>query len=247
MTDMKIAVIIAAAGRGERFGSSENKTFAKLGGRPIFLRSIEHFINREDVCQTIIVVSAGDMVTMKEKYAANLAFMGVTLVEGGATRTESVSAGLAAVSEEATHVAIHDAARPCVTEDMIDRVFAEASKTGAAILANRLNGTIKRVSEAGVIDATVPRDALYEAQTPQVFNRSMIAEVYHDFPAGADKATDDAQIVELAGHAVSVVESDGTNLKITTKPDITLANAIIKARPASKPVRKFGAYEEAQW
>ncbi|MCH7527537.1 MAG: 2-C-methyl-D-erythritol 4-phosphate cytidylyltransferase [Planctomycetes bacterium] len=244
---MKVAVIIPAAGRGERFGSAENKTFAKLGGRPVFLRTIEHFINREDVCQTIVVVSGGDMTTMKEKYAANLAFMGVTLVEGGATRSDSVSAGLKAVGEEATLVAIHDAARPCVTESMIDAVFAEASKSGAAILASPLHGTIKRVSDAGVIDATVAREGLYEAQTPQVFKRSLIVDVYSDFPPGAEQATDDAQIVEFAGHAVSVVESDGTNLKITTKADMTLANAILKARPAAKPVKRFGAYEEAQW
>jgi 2-C-methyl-D-erythritol 4-phosphate cytidylyltransferase len=244
----KIAVIVPGAGKGERFGSTEKKTLAKLDGRPVFMRSIELFINRDDVCQTILVVSGDDLKEVKQKYAANLGFMGVQLVEGGEVRRDSVAAALAVVKEEAELIAIHDAVRPCTTPQMVDDVFAEATKTGAAILACPLYGTIKRVADSRVIEETVQRTNLYEAQTPQVFRRSVITEAYAAAPSEADvDITDDAQLVELTGHPVSVVLCDPTNLKITTKRDLSLANAIMKARPAAKPARRLGAFEEAQW
>ncbi|MFH0981218.1 MAG: 2-C-methyl-D-erythritol 4-phosphate cytidylyltransferase [Planctomycetota bacterium] len=243
----QVAVIIAAAGKGERFGGGENKALAKVDGRPAFLRSVEHFINREDVIQTILVVGRADQDLVRSKYGANLSFMGVQLVEGGEERMDSVAAALEHVKAEAELVAVHDAARPCVTRSMIDGVFAEAVKTGAAILAAPIHGTIKRVSAAGVIDATVPRTDLFEAQTPQVFRRQLLIDAYAKRPTDAATITDDAQLVELLGHPVSVVKSDPTNLKITTRADLTLANAIIKARPPEKPTRGLGAFEEAQW
>ncbi len=241
-----VSVIIASAGKGERFGGDEKKFLAKLEGRPVFIRTLELFINRDDVRQTILVVPGEDMQTMKEQYAANLGFMGVKLVEGGDHRCVSVANGLAEVAEDVDLVAVHDAARPCATEDMINAVFQEAAKSGAAILACPLHGTIKRVSDAGVIDATVPRENLFEAQTPQVFKRSLIVEAYEKCPEDCSAITDDAQLVEALGHPVSVVRSDATNLKITTRDDMSLALAIIKARPA-KQRPKLGAFEEAQW
>lgn len=243
---VKFAVIIPAAGKGERFGGGENKTLAKIDGRAIFLRSIELFVNRDDVCATILVVSGRDLEEVKSKYAPNLAFMGVKLVEGGAYRMESVAAGLKEVPDEADFVAVHDAVRPCVSHDMIDSVFAEAVKTGAAILASPLHGTIKKVGESKIIDATVDRTEMYEAQTPQVFDRKLMVDLYENPPGKPEEITDDAQLFELAGHSVSVVVSDPTNLKITKKSDISLANAIIKSRPQKK-VPKLGAFEEAQW
>lgn len=244
----KVAVIILGAGKGERFAGAEKKTFAKLDGRPVFMRSIELFINRDDVCQTILVVSGDDLAEVKNKYAANLGFMGVQLVEGGERRRDSVTAALPAVKQEAELIAIHDAVRPCTTQQMIDDVFAEAAKSGAAILASPIQGTIKRVADSGIIDQTAPRTNLYEAQTPQVFRRSVVVGAYADAPPEEEvEITDDAQLVELSGHPVSVVVSDPTNLKITTKRDLTLANAILKVRPTAKPAKRLGAFEEAQW
>ena len=242
----KFCVIVPAAGKSERFGGEAKKTFAKLDGRPMFIRSLERFVSREDVCQTLLTVAPEDVAAMKSTYAANLSFMGVTLVEGGAARCDTVAAALKAVSDEAEYIAVHDAARPCVTPDGVDAVFAEAVKTGAAILAAPITGTLKRVSEANVIEETVPREALYEAQTPQVFRKDILMDAYARRDKTAEDPTDDAQLVELTGHPVSVVISDGTNLKVTTKGDMALANAILKSRP-SKPVKRFGAFEEAQW
>ena len=242
----KIAVIIPAAGKGERFGGNEKKTFAKVEGQAVFLRSIQHFLQREDVCQTILAVAPEDQEEMKSKYAANLGFMGVKLVVGGAHRFETVAKALEIVADEAEYVAVHDAVRCCVSTDMIDRVFAEAQKTGAAILAAPLVGTIKRVGESKVVDATIPREGLYEAQTPQVFKKSLMLEAYAKLGEFQGEPTDDSQLVEALGHPVSVVVSDFTNLKITTKGDLTLAGAIIKARPRPT-VRPLGPFQEAQW
>jgi len=243
----KIAVIVVGAGKGTRFDGKEKKIFAKVEGQPLFLRSVQLFVNRDDVCQTILVVSPEDQDQVREKYGANLGFMGIKLAIGGATRPDSVANGLAVVREDAELVAIHDAARPCTTEEMIDSVFAEAGKTGAAILAAPLRGTIKRVSESKVIDETVPRQGLWEAQTPQVFRRDLILQAYERRAEFQGELTDDAQLVELMGHPVSVVECDFTNLKVTTRSDLTLASSVVKFRPKPKPKGPLGAFEEAQW
>lgn len=242
----KIAVIIPAAGESKRFGDTPKKPYANLDGRPVFIRTLERFINRDDVCQTILVVSPEDLEEVKRKYGANLAFMGVGLVEGGQKRHESVAKGIEEVSPEAELVSTHDAARPCVTDEMIDAVFAQAAKSGAAILACPVRSTLKRVGPSGVIDGTVPREGLFEAQTPQVFRRDWLIEAYKRRGEASEPITDDSQLVEQIGKKVSVVEADASNIKITTRSDLRLAEAILKSRPKpkAKPLRPF---EEAQW
>jgi 2-C-methyl-D-erythritol 4-phosphate cytidylyltransferase len=242
----RFAVILPAAGAGKRFGGDVKKPFARIDDRPIFIRSLELFVSRADVSQTILTVAPEDYDVVKEKYAANIMFMGVKLVKGGVERFASVRAALAAVEDEAEYICVHDAVRPCVLESWIDKVFAEAEKTGAALLAAPLTGTIKRVSDAGVVDATVPRAGLYEAQTPQVFRKDILLKAYDALPDDA-APTDDAEVVERSGHPVSVVAADRRNLKITTPGDMVLAQAILKditRKPKSGPM---GAFEEAQW
>lgn len=241
----KFGVIVPAAGKSERFGGTEKKPFAKLDGRPVFLRTLEAFINREDVAQTLLVVAPEDMEQVKRAYGANLAFMNVQMAPGGVRRFESVGNALKQVRDDVDYVAVHDAVRPCVTQEMIDAVFAEATRSGAAILAAPVVGTLKRVTATLIVDATVARDGLYEAQTPQVFRRDVLTAAYARL-SGDSPVTDDAEAVERSGHAVSVVVADATNLKITTRADLALASAIIKSRPA-KVVRKMGAFEEAHW
>ncbi len=243
----KYAVIVVAAGKGERFGGSENKIFAKVDGRAMFLKAVEAFVNREDVCQTILVVSPADDQQVREKFGANLGFMGVQLALGGAERADSVANALAVVREDADFVAIHDAARPCVSQPLIDAVFAEVPKSGAAIPAAPISGTLKEVGASRVIESTVSRANLWEAQTPQVFKRALILEAYDKRSEFEGVPTDDAQLVEALGHPVSVVESNFTNLKVTSKGDITLANAIIRTLPKSAPKSTLSPFEEAQW
>lgn len=242
----KIAVIIPAAGQSKRFGDQPKKPFVNLDGRPVFLRTLEYFVNRSDVVQTILAVSPEDYEEAKRKYGANLGFMGVQLVEGGQERHDTVARALEKVKPEAELVAVHDAARPCVTDEMIDAVFAQAARSGAAILASPVRATLKRVGASKTIDGTVSREGLWEAQTPQVFRKDWLVEAYARRDQAPDVITDDAQLVELLGHRVSVVESDLSNIKITAPGDIRLAEAILKNRPKPKP-KSLGAFEEAQW
>lgn len=242
----QIAVIIPAAGAGNRFGGSVKKPFAQLDNRPVFIRCIELFLNRDDVCQTILAVAPDDYDVVKEKYAANIMFMGIKLVKGGQERFESVRLALEHVDAAADLVCIHDAVRPCVLESWIDQVFAEAGKTGAAILAAPLAGTIKRVADSGIIDETVRREGLYEAQTPQVFQRDLLLRAYADLPAEFEP-TDDAQVVERSGHGVSVVPTDHRNIKITSPGDMVLAAALVKQMGRKPKGPALGAFEEAQW
>lgn len=242
----KVAVIIPAAGAGKRFGGDVKKPFALIDNRPVFIRTIERFINREDVIQTILTVAPDDYDVVKEKYAANLMLMGLKLVRGGAERYESVRLALDQVDAAADLVCVHDAVRPCLLDSWIDEVFAEAAKSGAAILAAPITGTIKRVAESGMIDGTVPRAGLYEAQTPQVFKRELLQKAYAQMKADPPP-TDDAEVVERTGHAVSVVVSDHRNIKITTPGDMAIAAALLKTMQREPKSRGLGAFEEAQW
>jgi len=239
-------VIVPAAGKGRRFDSNENKALAKIDGRPMVLRTLERFITRKDVAQTILVVAPEDVEAIKSKFGANLAFMGVKFVIGGARRCDSVAAALREVAASSEYVAIHDAARPCVTDDQIQAVFDEAVKAGAAILANPITGTIKQVAGSGAVEKTVSREGWFEAQTPQVFHKSILMGAYNQLAEIKDEVTDDSQLVERIGHPVSVVRGDATNIKVTTRGDLVLAAAILKSRPVRQAPR-MGAFEEAQW
>jgi 2-C-methyl-D-erythritol 4-phosphate cytidylyltransferase len=218
----KVSVIIPAAGAGERFGG-ESKIFRPLAGKAVFIRTLEAFAGRGDVGQLLLVVSKSDMDAVRERFGAELAGMSVEMVVGGATRTQSVRNALAKVAPTAELVCVHDAVRPCLAQAWIDAVFAAAEKSGAAILACPVRATLKKVSAGGLIESTVSREALWEAQTPQVFRREWLAAAY---AAGAD-ATDDAAMVEAAGHAVTAVMGDPRNIKITTPADLAAAEAVI--------------------
>jgi len=226
-------VILAAAGQSSRFQDANyKKPFAPLAGRPVWLHSAEKFIDRPDVKQVVVVVSPEDRESFREKFGANLAFMGITLAEGGTQRADSVRNGLEKLGPEIDMVAIHDAARPCIASAWIDRVFEAGVRTGAAILATPVVGTLKRVGPDHTITGTVDRTGLWEAQTPQVFARDLLTRAFavkHD-PAH----TDEAQLVEALGHRVTVVPGSPINLKITSREDLRLAEQALKALPTPK-------------
>ena len=243
----KVAVIICAAGAGARFGGSKKKPFIEVGGRAAFVRSIEFFANRDDVKQIIMAISPDDEELVKIKYGANLSFSGVKLCHGGAERFESVAKALDLVNDDIDLVAVHDAVRCCLTDQWVDQVIRRAGETGAAILACPVVATIKKVHD-GIITKTVDRTGLYEAQTPQVFDRKLLKEAF----AALDKLdktaiSDDAALVEALGREVAIVETDQSNIKITRKNDVPIAEAIIKARPKPAAEGPVGPYIEAQW
>lgn len=243
----RFGVILAAAGQSSRFQDANyKKPFAPLAGRPVWLHSAEKFTDRDDVKQVVIVVSPADRESFLETFGANLAFMGITLAEGGEQRADSVRRGLEKLAPEIDTVAIHDAARPCLATVWIDRVFEAGARTGAAILATPVTGTLKRVGSDHVITATVDRTGLWEAQTPQVFSRSLLERAYAS--AGASAATDEASLVEAIGHPVTVVPGSPINLKITSREDLRLAEHALKALPKPKlsgPAHPFG--DDDRW
>ena len=222
-------VILAAAGQSSRFQDANyKKPFAPLAGRAVWLHAAEKFLERDDVKQVVIVIAPEDKEAFLEKFGANLAFMGITLADGGAHRAESVRNGLEKLRPEIDMVAIHDAARPCIAQLWIDRVFETGARTGAAILAIPVAGTLKRVGPDSVITETVDRTGLWEAQTPQVFSRAVLEKA---FAATKGRPTDEAQAIESIGHTVTVVQGSPINLKITSREDLRLAEQAIKALP----------------
>jgi 2-C-methyl-D-erythritol 4-phosphate cytidylyltransferase len=226
-------VILAAAGQSSRFQDANyKKPFAPLAGRAVWLHSAEKFLERSDVKQVVIVVAPEDRESFVEKFGANLAFMGVTLAEGGAHRADSVRRGLEKLGPEIDFVAIHDAARPCIAPPWIDRVFEAGARTGAAILATPVVGTLKRVGPDGTITETVDRTGLWEAQTPQVFSRDLLERAFAVRQDG--QPTDEAQLVEGLGQRVTVVPGSPINLKITSREDLRLAEQALKALPKPK-------------
>ncbi|MBD3673769.1 MAG: 2-C-methyl-D-erythritol 4-phosphate cytidylyltransferase [Planctomycetaceae bacterium] len=239
----KFAVILPAAGKSSRFGNArDKKVFTNLKERAVWIRTAEHFVERQDVAQTIIVISPEDEERFKEKFRPNLAFMNIDIVLGGAERADSVANGLAVVKEGIDFVAVHDAARPLLAKKWIDDVFAKAVETNAAILAHKVASTLKRVKTGDTIEETVSRDELWEAQTPQVFLKSLLEEAFAQ--RGGLNATDEAQLVENLGKSVSIVQCSAINLKITTQDDLKMAEALLAVVPKEKTLRSLHPFAD---
>jgi 2-C-methyl-D-erythritol 4-phosphate cytidylyltransferase len=168
-------------------------------------------------------------------FGANIAIMGIEVCLGGGERADSVQNALAKVRDDIDFVAVHDAARPCIADKWVDAVFAAAEKSGAAILAVPVSGTLKRADGKAppAIAETVDRTRLWEAQTPQVFRRDLLNKAYA--VRGGANTTDDALLVEKLGAPVTLVEGSPMNLKITTKDDLRLAEQVLKVLPKPKP------------
>lgn len=229
----RFGVILAAAGQSSRFNDANyKKPFAPLAGRPVWLHSAEKFVDRDDVGQVVVVVAPEDREGFVEKFGASLAFMGITLAEGGAQRADSVRRGVEKLAADIDMVAIHDAARPCLAQAWIDRVFEAGVRTGAAILAIPVAGTLKRVGTDHAIVETVDRSGLWEAQTPQVFRRDVLEKAIAAGQGGSP--TDEASLVEAIGQKVTVVPGSPINLKITSREDLRLAEQALKALPAPR-------------
>jgi 2-C-methyl-D-erythritol 4-phosphate cytidylyltransferase/2-C-methyl-D-erythritol 2,4-cyclodiphosphate synthase len=222
---MHVSAIIVAGGRGARVGGDVPKQLLEIGGESILRRSVRACDGHPAVDELVVVLPE-DLV------AAGTTLVGETrlpcrIVAGGARRQDSVRAGLAAVSTSADVVLVHDAARPFVTPEVIDRVVAAVVETGAAIPAMPVADTVKRGQVLGDLRSvrkTVPRDELWLAQTPQGFRRDVLARAVADAER-AGEATDEARLVELAGGTVAIVHGDRRNVKMTTADDVMEARA----------------------
>jgi 2-C-methyl-D-erythritol 4-phosphate cytidylyltransferase/2-C-methyl-D-erythritol 2,4-cyclodiphosphate synthase len=227
-----VSAIIAAGGRGLRFGGTSPKRLLTLGGRPILARSVDAFVAC-DVISEIVVALPADLASAPPAYLQQRG-KPVTVVSGGDERRASVANAFARVSGRAEMVVIHDAARPLVSDDLIRRTVAAASEAGAAIAAIRAHDTVKQTDASGAITATLPRERIYLAQTPQAFR----VAVLRDALRLDGEATDEAMLAERAGHTVRVVDGDPRNLKITTPDDLTMAEHLTGFTPA--PALRIG-------
>lgn len=224
---MYVVAIIAAAGQGRRFGSAQPKQLIEVGGRTLLQRSVEAFARSPRVAEVIVATppAAG------AEFIAGLETFGKPLraVAGGERRQDSVANAFDASPEQADLLVIHDAARAFVSQDLIERTIDAAWRSGAAIAARPAHDTVKRgtrVKESIVVSGTIPRDEVYLAQTPQAFRRDVLADAIRLGRSGVE-ATDEAMLAERAGHPVHIVESDETNLKVTTPRDLAFAEALI--------------------
>jgi 2-C-methyl-D-erythritol 4-phosphate cytidylyltransferase/2-C-methyl-D-erythritol 2,4-cyclodiphosphate synthase len=222
-----VSAIIAAGGRGARFGGTQPKQLQPLAGVPILKRTVDVFLNGY-AFDEVVVALPSDLAANPPAYLDD-----VIVVEGGERRQDSVANAVRAVAPSSQVIVIHDAARPLVTPAVIERTIAAAIKHGAAIAALPARDTVKRGDASRVIRGTLPRDEIFLAQTPQAFRVGVLRDALAIASTATD-ATDEAMLAEAAGHHVHLVEGDPRNLKITTPDDLMLAEALAprEARPA---------------
>jgi 2-C-methyl-D-erythritol 4-phosphate cytidylyltransferase len=226
---MRVSVIVVAGGSGSRLGASTPKAFVKIRDATLLtrvLRTISAFAAADEV---VIAVPAGmESAARDEADLIGLAIP-VKIVAGGSERQDSVRIALDFTSAEAEIIVIHDAARPFATAAMFDACLTTAARVGAAIVAIPVADTLKRVDRETIAE-TVPRAALWQAQTPQAFRRHMLVSVHEKALREEVVATDDADLVERGGATVAIVMGSPLNLKITTAEDLKLAEAIVASR-----------------
>ena len=246
----RFCVILPAAGRSTRFGEAkEKKIYAELDGRAVWLRAVAPFLTRQDVAQIILVIAPEDRELFDRRYQANVAFMNIQVIEGGAERSDSIAKALAMVHPACDFIAIHDAARPCLTEELVDAVFGAAREHGAAFLAVPVADTIKQAGDDRKTTGTIPRRNVYLAQTPQVFRRDWLMSAYAEREKLGAAVTDDTQLIEAAGHPCAIVDGSPFNIKITTKPDLILAGVILKSQSSLRPAEPSHPFldEREKW
>jgi 2-C-methyl-D-erythritol 4-phosphate cytidylyltransferase / 2-C-methyl-D-erythritol 2,4-cyclodiphosphate synthase len=237
---LHVSAIIAAGGRGARFGGGRPKQFLTLAGQPILQRSVDAFV-RSPLVQDVVVALPRELAASPPAYLLDGAPR-VRVVEGGERRQDSVANAFALVADRADVVVVHDAARPLVTDDLIRRTIEAAAETGAAVAAVRAHDTVKRAGAAGLVTATLPRDEIFLAQTPQAFRASVLREALAVGARGV-AATDEAMLAEQAGHAVKIVEGDPRNLKITTPDDLAMAERLLGGSAGVSTLRIGNGYD----
>ena len=220
-----VGVVIVAAGSGTRTGSTELKQFRWVAGKPMLLHSVQSFLARPDVATVVCVLPkshAGDPPPWL--FQCDLERLAITV--GGRSRFESVVRGLQELPDEVRIVLVHDAARPLVDDEVVDRVVAAARTGVGAIAALPVVDTLKEVDGEGRVVRTVERARLWRAQTPQGFPREALDRAYHAAWTAGDEGTDDASIFERAGLPVIVVRGSERLLKVTEEADFARAEKL---------------------
>jgi 2-C-methyl-D-erythritol 4-phosphate cytidylyltransferase len=225
----RITAILPAAGLGTRMGSETPKQFLELGGMPLVIFTLRRLARCAQITDFIVATRADEVASLEERVAAAGLGRPARVVPGGDNRQESVARALACASPETEIVLVHDAVRPFVTPQQVDRVIAEARARGAAILGCPAIDTVKEVKRASLpedvalITGTIPRERIVLAQTPQAFAFPLLREALAQAQKDDVVASDEAAIVERLGHDVFVVLGSERNIKITRPSDMDLA------------------------
>ena len=225
---MKVAAIIPAAGLGTRMGKvspeshSGRKQFLRLGDSSVLIHTIRQFVDAGSIGEILVSVRDDD----RESFAAELAGQGfakpVRIATGGRNRQESVENALALVGDDVDLVAVHDAVRPLITPALIDKAVQQAAGSGAVILGIPAVDTVKRVDQR-IVHATLPREMIMLAQTPQIFRASLLRRAFENANHDGFVGTDEASLVEHLGEDVHVMMGSPRNIKITRPQDLVLA------------------------
>ncbi len=221
---MKTAVIIVAAGSGRRMQLKQNKIFLEILEQTVIERTIAAFAKNALIDQVVLVIRQQDEALVKQ-LVEPLCLNRLNLVYGGKTRTESVAAGCEVLTDEITHVLIHDGARPFVSNQLIQRVIDRLKIDDAVIPAMPLSDTVKVVAEDYVVD-TMVRANLRAVQTPQGFERRLFEKMVAFSAQATEQFTDDASVAEALGKSVYCVAGEAHNIKVTSQQDLIWATAI---------------------
>jgi 2-C-methyl-D-erythritol 4-phosphate cytidylyltransferase len=226
----QFAVILPAAGRSVRYGGATSKLLQDLAGRPVLAWTLAAFAQREDVAQIVVATSDPAVAEACRKSLDGPASEKLLVVAGGSCRADSVRLAALASNQSIEWVAVHDAARPLVSQGLIDRVFRGALEHGATAAAMAVGLTIKRATGPlpARVQETLPRHELWAMQTPQVMRRGGLLEAFEKCPVGLDQVTDDVQLLELIGKDVWLVEGEERNVKITTRTDMQIALSLVR-------------------
>jgi len=235
MNPSKVAAIIPAAGSGSRMGSAVPKQFIELEGIPILIHTLRAFQRAGSVGYIIVAVPPESCAWAEELVQRYQLAKVYRVVPGGRLRQDSVRAGIEALPPEVEIVIVHDGVRPFVPISLIESCLQEAAKSGAAMAAVPAKDTLKSVSAERIVEHTINRTGVWQAQTPQAFRKSLLAEAYSRATDKKDfMATDEAGLLELLSHPVKVVEGAETNIKITRQEDLILAEAILMESDANR-------------
>jgi len=230
---MHVTAIIAAGGRGQRFGGARPKQLLSVAGRPVLERSVTAFLTHPSIDEVVVALPT-ELADDPPEYLRGSS-KPLRVVAGGPRRQDSVASAFRAVSARSDVIVIHDAARPFASAALIARTIAAAAESGAALAAVQARDTVKqghlsrgaaapRSSDVWIVKATLPRESIFLAQTPQAFRR----EVLRDALALGEDATDEAALAEHAGHTVRIVEGEVSNIKITTPGDLAVAETLAR-------------------
>lgn len=221
-----VGAIVVGAGQSQRMGGID-KVFTLLCGRPALAWVLDALEQAPSVDTVIVVLHASNTKRGVDLLASGQWRKPQRVCPGGARRQDSVRRGLEALPPHYGWVVIHDAARPCLTPDLVEQGLAAAQETGASVAAVPAKDTIKKVDDALWVVETLPREHLWLVQTPQVFRRTLLEQAHRRV---SEDVTDDATMVERIGGRVKVFKGNYTNLKITTPDDLPFVETVLRLR-----------------